>query len=417
MDQLTKLLSPFYYNTSKEKYLTFFKSNYKERKVPLLNFYEDYYKNPLAEAPVISIAEIDKRKKYLQQLIDKGTWLSLDHFHLNFNIFPVFENNKTDQHISKASFIQLYKTNGVSKAFSDTVLMGYGKMFGRFLHLFPKSLTKAIGDNNAKLNQSFLWVENVDASVYNPNIHPTLLTREIQMPGSQNNLDKKLQVPIKDLEIQLNNDSDGLILFNKKQNQRVIIFDYGFEALDNRSPMYQLLATFNYKLTGPEILTDLLDNKLQQKDAQGVIHWPRISVGKHLIIRRRGWGVPKTLLPEKINAETSANYFLRLNQWRRMLHIPEKVFIIIDAPEFKEDKKTRSQSDDYKPQYIDFASPLLVQLFSKLIAKTPTYLKIEEMLPEPEESSGNNGEKYVCEYLIEWETANPSVALHNADSS
>ena len=404
LNQLTNILSPFYYNASKEKYLSFFKSNYSTKKVSLLNFYEDYFKKPLNEAPAIDDSEITKRKNYLKQLINKGDWLNLDHFHLDFSAFPVIGQTFKDQHLSKATFLQLYKKDGVTQAFTDSTFMGYGKMFGRFLHLFPRKITQAISETNAALNDGFLWVENVDASIYNPNVHPALIAHEIQMPGSQNNLPANHQVPIRDLEVHLDSDSDSdvLFLFDKKRNKRVIIFDYGFEALDNRSAMYQLLATFNYQLTGPEILTDLLDNQLLQKDEKGIIHRPRISVGKHLVIRRRGWGIPKTLLPEKANAESSANYFLRLNQWRQNLSLPEKVFITIDSPDFKTDKNIRSSSDDYKPQYIDFTSPLFVQLFSKLISKTPAYLKIEEMLPVPVKNSNNQGQFFVAEYLMEW---------------
>ncbi|MFT5383440.1 MAG: hypothetical protein ACI81W_000838, partial [Saprospiraceae bacterium] len=403
MEQLTNLLSPFYYNASKEKYLTFFKANYQEGKIDLLSFYEDYFRNPLTEAPFIEALEINKRKDFLARLIEKGSWESLDHFHLDISAFPVLEKDPKDQHISKATFLQLYKNNKTTKAYVETAFMGYGKMFGRFLHLFPEALTKAIQDNNEAINNSALWVENVDASIYNPNIHPELLALEIQIPGSQNKTTKKNQVPIIDLEIHLAESGDSIELFDKKQNKRVVIFDYGFEALDNRSPMYQLLATFNYELVGPDILTDILDNRLVQEDKQGIIHLPRISVGNHLIIRRRGWGVPKEILPEKLNAESQASYFLRLNQWRIALLLPERIFVTINSLDFETDKKPRSSSDDYKPQYIDFTSPLLVQLFAKLISKVPAYLKVEEMLPEPEADFNGEGERHVCEYLVEWE--------------
>jgi lantibiotic biosynthesis dehydratase-like protein len=404
LEQLTNLLNPFYYNSNKEKYFTFFKSNYPSGKVDLLSFYEDYFRNPIDVAPIIDQEEINKRKDYLVELMEKGNWKNLDHFHLDLSVFPVLEKKVIDQHISKAAFLQLYKTEETTKAFIDTAFMGYGKMFGRFLHLFPKELTAIIRKNNEEINNNTLWVENVDASIYNPNVHPSFLSWELKMPGSQNNLPKNNQISITDLEIRMDSKLSSLFLFDKKRNKRVVIFDFGFEALENRSPMYQLLATFNYKLVGPDILTDILDNRLTQKDKEGIIHRPRISVGNHLIIRRRGWGIPKSILPLKLNAESHASYFLRLNQWRRSLLIPKKVFITINTSDFETNKQPRSKSDDYKPQFIDFDSPLLIQLFAKLITKTKSYLKIEEMLPEPTEHFGDKENRFVCEYLLEWNT-------------
>ncbi len=405
LEQLTNRLSPFYYNHSKERDLAFFKSNYPDGKVSLLSFYEAYFKKTNRETPEIAIHEINKRKAFLNHLIENGQWKSLHHFHLEIDAIPIFEKESKHQHKSKAAFLQLYKEQGKIKAFAETVLMGYGKMFGRFLHLFPDSLTIAIEENNKRLNnKDHLWVENVDASIYNPNVHPSLMSYEIQLPGSQNNLSAEQQIPIRDLEIHLEKETNALFLWDKKRKKRLVIFDYGFEALNNRSPMYQLLARFNYQLVGPDILVNILDNKLIAKDENGIIHQPRISVGAYLIIRRRGWAIPIAIVPKKEAAESHAAYFTKINSWRRAFQIPEKVFIVIDDPRFRGRDAQKAKSDDYKPQYINFSNALLIQLFQKIMTKAPQYLMIEEMLPEPSLILQSKGERYVCEYLMEWET-------------
>ncbi len=397
LNELSYLMSPFYYNVKKEKIQHFFKGNFSTERVDLLTFYEAYFKDPIFNVPASSQAMIGKRNEFLKEILNKGKWKTLDHFHLDFEDFPKVNEELQKEHKSKASLIQLFEEDGKIKAFADTIFMGYGKMFGRVLHLFPEELTNKIKENNLEINKAHLSVECVDASVYNPNVHPSLVPLEFQMPGSQNNLPKSNRISIEDLEICLKNNS--LTLEHKSLSKEIITYNFGFEALENRSPMYQLLMAFGLQSASPELLNILLDHNLSKKEDSGIINKPRISIGEHLVIQRRSWGIPKTLIPQKLNAGDHASYFIKINEWRKSLSIPAIAFIKLNSDEYPGNKKI-ARSDDYKPQFMDFQSPLMVQLFAKLLNKVPEVLKIEEALPGIDMSGKE--EEYVSEYLLEW---------------
>jgi hypothetical protein len=62
----------------------------------------------------------------------------------------------------------------------------------------------------------------------------------------------------------------------------------------------------------------------------------------------------------------------------------------------------RQSRDFYKPQYIDFASPLLVQLFSRITSKLPNFIvTLEEQLPEPDGLPTFGGEHFTSELILQ----------------
>jgi hypothetical protein len=164
--------------------------------------------------------------------------------------------------------------------------------------------------------------------------------------------------------------------------------------------LYQLLATFGYQTPSQSTLTEIVNNYYNKNKGQEIYFQPRICVGERLIIQRKRWFVSKDYLPLKLNNETESGYFIRLNRWITENKIPLKVFITIKPSEAESGE--REKTDDYKPQYIDFESPVFVQLFHKLIKKVTTKLKIEEILPYPAEKIENKN--FASEYLIQWET-------------
>lgn len=101
----------------------------------------------------------------------------------------------------------------------------------------------------------------------------------------------------------------------------------------------------------------------------------------------------------------------RVNQWRQQNGIPKEVFISvmgnfnhstnINDVENPEALKKHGK-DDYKPQYISFENPILVDLFNKLLSKVSEQLQIEEMLPGRKHLTEINGSHYVKEYKIQW---------------
>ena len=88
------------------------------------------------------------------------------------------------------------------------------------------------------------------------------------------------------------------------------------------------------------------------------------------------------------------------------MEIPDQVFVNINHTRqvkgLNDAQKKKLKQDDYKPQYMDFRNPFLLHLFSKLIDKAPQQVKIEEMLPAPDQLLEVEGKRYVTEYVVQW---------------
>jgi len=57
---------------------------------------------------------------------------------------------------------------------------------------------------------------------------------------------------------------------------------------------------------------------------------PRLTFGGSLVLTRRRWSVPGTLLPQRRTDESAAEFFVRINRWRRESGIPETGYVRIN---------------------------------------------------------------------------------------
>lgn len=404
LDQLLNSLEPLYFNSFQLELKLFFQQNYSNAaSISLLKFYEDFHKNKNNFKPDESTEAVNLRLKWQAEIFrqsaeaDDGV-LKIDPAILNSLSKKTGIPNTQKTTRAKGALIQLFREGNVLKGFSENAFEGNGKMMGRFLDMFPKVVTATLRQWNETQRNGLLWIENTDASVYNPNAHPPLLPYEIRLPGSQNALPHENQVLVSDLKVIYNETEDALNLIHQPSGRRAYIFDMGFEALESRSPLYRLLAAFTFPGATQNILTDIVNDYFESNSNHSITFYPRICVGKHLVIQRKKWHIPFDFLPVKKHDETEAAYFIRINRWIKENHIPSKVFITIKPP--NGNRSGVEKTDDYKPQYIDFQSPVFVQLFHKLIKKVKDKLRIEEFLPLPEKQE--NGKILATEFLIQW---------------
>ncbi len=196
-----------------------------------------------------------------------------------------------------------------------------------------------------------------------------------------------------------------------------------------------------------------------------VFYRPRITYRGSIVLGRRLWIVPATAFPRPQGDETAAGYFARVERWRRSHGIPSEVFLQVRplqpyVPEPKgqgdlaekvpgtedegeegaktapretaekvpgtaekvpdtgdeptgDDPKTHHppaqaqgpalRGDLYKPQYIDFHNPLLLDLFSKANGPLENFLLVlAERLPAREHlPSGGNDEAFATEFVFQ----------------
>lgn len=283
-------------------------------------------------------------------------------------------------------------------------------MIGRFLHLFDESVTREFYKWNTDTEKNAMLAECRDASIFNANIHPPLVQFEICMPGSENLPDPDTKISVNDIHLKYNSRSCELELINKTDGKQVLIFDLCFQGISSRSNFYQLLCSFTTcRYYFYAILIEEANKAASRQIEDGIIVNPRVFFEENIVLQRKNWIVNSQKLPLRRKGQSFPEYMFELNLWKDSLSMPDDVFVFFSsrsqmAPE-KEDKSQKVKKfsrDDYKPQYINFKNPFLVNLFEKNSEKVSTFLRIEEMLPGPGDLEMFNGKKYVKEYLVHW---------------
>ncbi len=411
LDELLQLILPLQLNDMGMKMHYFFADHFEEdTTVGLMEFYTKFFEQKEWRLEPLLSNTYDLREKFCEKL-EKQIRYS-DDFTVDLSLSDlrmIVAQNELDAAPPRSSYsygtlIQLLAHGGTYKSYVDATFTGYGKMLGRFLHLFPAEQTTSLQDWISNLRGSQSWADNIDASIFNANAHPDLLPLEIAMPGGENKLPPSDQIAIADLKITFNKDENRLALFHK--DQEITVFDLGLEAIGSRSPMYQMLSTFAKPQPKIGVFKMLLIS-LTRRDENDWVKLPRIYIGEHLIMQRKAWGVPQKDIPKRFNSETDAAYFLRVNLWRTKYKLPEKVFITLDPIEFNEEAVGSGQrkGEGHKPQFIDFLSPALVSHLGRELVKAEGYVKVEEMLPGESDLLDVNGEPTVSELMIMWSGA------------
>jgi hypothetical protein len=401
--------------------------------IDVLSFYEDYYrnvKNPLAmnksndrDGLQTSIDDfishsveyieakknVDDFRKNLCNILDQlqttadAIYINMEHIE---RCVPISVNKKTVKS-SYGAYIQVISANNRKpQAVVNIFTTGFGKMMGRFLHVFDSNQTAEIRKWNLEIHPEAILTENSDASVFNANIHPTLMPYEICVPGGNNNLPLDKQIPISKIAIRYDPSIQELKLYHIDTEKEILIFDLCFQGLESRSNLYQLLSYFT--LTRFYFYHFILEEINYRKNIQlshGITFNKRIVFEEDIILQRKSWTIFKESLPLRFKGEKDSEYFLRLNHWRLQLKIDDEVFIYILSKRETKNEKSLSKkfsADDYKPQYINFRNPLLVTLFEKNLQKVTNYLKIEEMLPQSVNLMNIGGKKFVSEFFFQW---------------
>jgi hypothetical protein len=124
-------------------------------------------------------------------------------------------------------------------------------------------------------------------------------------------------------------------------------------------------------LFGPGETRPLLPPPRERREGGATIR-ERLSLS-NIILSRKRWIIDPAALPENLDGLNRAAAFAAIDCWRRDLEIPDRAFVI--------ERISQSPVEVLKPQYIDFTSPLFVEIFRSILQAAPGAIKIEEMLP------------------------------------
>lgn len=144
---------------------------------------------------------------------------------------------------------------------------GFGKMISRFLHIFEPEMTDAQREWNLATEQNSILAEACDTSFFNANLHPPLMPFEVAIPDSNNSLPVTQQIPVTDLAVSFDESSRSLRLIHTPSGRFVYVFDLGLQNIMGRSPLYQLLCQFTLANTPSGLpLREAINGIYERKD-------------------------------------------------------------------------------------------------------------------------------------------------------
>ncbi len=291
------------------------------------------------------------------------------------------ESSSSPRHRGKiGALLQIFQENGQYKAVVNAMYPGGGKLFARWLPLFPLEVLEAVKswcNSGQVITASFPW-----QGWSNANFQPAISDISMAVPdGRAMGSSGGRTILLGDLA--LRKDEHGLPQLVEKQSNQIIVFnDLGLEAPETRPPVMQVL----WHLGVPAVSSlSLLPKGFGSELNNGIRHRPRLEF-QSLVLARAAWELPPEvwgkLFPDKQSqAERIGMGIAAL----MALGIPPLFF-------------GQFTGRGEKPQFYDMESPISMLLLEKNLRGGSGNLLLTEMLPTPAQWLGDRVGEFVVEF-------------------
>lgn len=323
----------------------------------------------------------------------------------------VAKQKKSGGPLRLGALLQFYRKDGQWHAVVNALYPGSGKMFARWLHLFPSDIKEALetwvsapdvirsrhsqpddlhpeaaettskliheaSGQNSKLLTPFPW-----QGWFNANFQPPLSAHALAVPGGRVQMKPAGKTFLLG-HLSIKNSKSGPVLFDRVSGNVLELNDLGLEAPETRPPAMQLL----WQAGVPFVSLDALipENLWWSFYDENVRHRTRYTY-RDLVLARAAWAVAPALW-QTWNAADPVDFFAQIREALSELIVPRWFFARF-APE--------------KPQYFDQDSPVLMMLFQKMLRQGAGTLFITEMLPTPEQAFVENEGMRAAEFVVE----------------
>jgi hypothetical protein len=308
--------------------------------------------------------------------------------------------------LSHTFFSQVARVAGVPLLTLNQLYAGMTLMFSRFAYCFADDQRTDIVPALRGLLERLKTGEVVFAELKggydatNLNLHPTVTPYELVCPGELSARPPQEQILLEDLSIQDDVGTGRLRLFSKKLGKEVIPLYLGFLTPDALPEVQQILLNFSYL----EAASLHLWRGVQVGNATDeVTAYPRLRY-KHIVLHRASWKVSAGSFPIRASGQSDADYYLAVARWRKVHHVPTKVFVtpLRSTSVEEKDEQEEKKATAVKPLCVDFESFFSILLLEASIRKTSTALNMTEMLPLPKQLwFEHDHQAYVSEFIFE----------------
>ena len=218
----------------------------------------------------------------------------------------------------------------------------------------------------------------------------------VDYPGVRSAREREDLLPVNDLYVKCG--EDGLLaLRSRRLEKQICPVHPGLGAGRLLPPA----ARFMVEAFGESNIWLAADTDLRMTSApranKDVLHLPRLMVGG-VVLRRAMWLTRADRLPRRSDAAGDADWMLRIAGWLAEHDMPARCFVtILDPAALGQGGTGRGYGNDVKPNYLDFASMLLLLGLEPRLAEPNAFVHISEMMPDPGHIRGERAAEFIVE--------------------
>jgi len=308
---------------------------------------------------------------------------------------------------SNSVFCQPYMDGRRLRAVVNHMYTGMGQFLSRFLPALDEAVQVSVREHIADFFPTgAMAVELPGAFGFNANVRPPLAPYVLGYPGSPSARPAAETVPLAELRFVHDPEAHMVRIYHKGSGREVYLLYLGFLVPFALPPLLRTLAVMagnGMTLFLPHVQVEA---SLSEAERKRIRTYPRAMLGD-VVLARRSWYAPEEEKPTPDPNETDFEYFRRAHEWIARHGIPQQVFVQqIPTQLLRQGFRT---FDDAmvalraKPQFIDFANPLLVRLLAKMNRDCPDHtLVVTEALPAMDRQMFTvGGQPFATELIVE----------------
>ncbi|MEQ1746972.1 MAG: hypothetical protein ABMA02_16185, partial [Saprospiraceae bacterium] len=260
--------------------------------------------------------------------------------------------------LRRGALFQVFPKNDQWHAVVNALYPSGGKMFARWLHLFPQAASTWLNEPGRAI--PFPW-----QGFFNANYQPATAVSTLAVPGG------RVRVCTGGREYLLGNVEvaqvhGSLVLRDRATGQPLTLTDLGLEAPDTRPPVMHLLWLLGVPYVSVEAL--LPEDGGWQELNTGIWQRPRQG-NNNVVMARAAWAVEQEHWGEWLDADKpEAVFFQKMHTALGNLGVPRHLLANLAGQQ---------------AQYFDRDSPLSMLLFKKMLRQGTGILRLTEFLPVP----------------------------------